>query len=67
MPRIVVRAFFQSNDQYPARGEASALMVAPLLATAVVSLVLGILPNAGIAGWDLARAVATAVTGGPPS
>jgi len=64
---IVVRGFFESHDEHPVRGEASALLVAPLVATAVVSLVLGVLPNAGIGGWDLAREVAAEVTGAPPS
>jgi multicomponent Na+:H+ antiporter subunit D len=64
---IVVHGFFESRDEHPAHGEASALLVAPLVATAVVSLILGVLPNAGIGGWHLAREVAAEVTGGPPS
>jgi len=64
---IVVRAFFEVRDEYPARGEASLWMVGPLLVTALVSLALGVVPNGGIGGWDLAREIATAVTGGTPS
>jgi multicomponent Na+:H+ antiporter subunit D len=64
---IVVRAFFEENPEYPRLGEASALMVGPLMVTALASLVLGLAPNLGVGAWDLARHVATAVTGGAPS
>jgi multicomponent Na+:H+ antiporter subunit D len=64
---IVVRAFFEESPEYPRFGEASALMVVPLVLTALASLVLGLAPNLGVGAWDLARHVATAVTGRVPS
>ena len=64
---IAVRAFFDASPTPGRVTEASGLMVVPLAVTALVSLALGLAPNFGIAGWDLARAVAVAVTGGAPS
>ncbi|MBD3219941.1 monovalent cation/H+ antiporter subunit D family protein [bacterium] len=61
---IVHQAFFRSSDEYPRFGEASPLMVVPLALTAVVSLVLGLVPNLGAHAWDLASKAAVAVIGG---
>jgi multicomponent Na+:H+ antiporter subunit D len=61
---IVHVAFFRRNDAYASYGEAPALMVVPLGITAVLSVVLGIAPNLGVHAWDLARTIASAVTGG---
>ena len=63
---IVYVAFFRTNKEYPAYGEASPLMVVPLSVTAILSLVLGVAPNLGAHAWDLARAAAAAVMGGSP-
>lgn len=61
---IVHVAFFKKSDDFPRYGEASPLMVVPLALTGIVSLVLGIAPNLGVRAWDMAKTIATAVTGG---
>jgi multicomponent Na+:H+ antiporter subunit D len=61
---IVHAAFFKKNDEYSKFGEASPFMVVPLAITAIVSVVLGIAPNFGVHAYDLAKSIASAVTGG---
>ncbi len=61
---IVHRAFLRPSRQYDGVGEASPLMVVPLVATAVLSLILGIWPNLLVQFYDLAAGVAGAVFGG---
>lgn len=61
---IVHAAFFRRSDAYPAFGEASALMVGPLVLTALASLALGVAPDLGVHVWQLAQATALRVTGG---
>ena len=60
---IVHAAFFRRNEEFASFGEASPLMVVPLALTAVVSIVLGIVPNLGVHAWDLARTISAAVMG----
>jgi multicomponent Na+:H+ antiporter subunit D len=62
---IVHTAFFKRSDAFPRFGEASPLMVVPLVITALASLVLGVAPDLGVHAWDLALRTATLVTGGP--
>ena len=61
---IVHQAFFRKNDEFASYGEASMLMVVPLVLTALISLVLGFVPNLGAHALDLAVGVAHAVFGG---
>jgi multicomponent Na+:H+ antiporter subunit D len=62
---IVHAAFFKRSDDFPRFGEASPLMVVPLVLTAIASIVLGLAPDLGVHAWDLALRTATRVTGGP--
>jgi multicomponent Na+:H+ antiporter subunit D len=59
---IVYAAFFRSAPEFQERGDARPALLVPLCMTAVLSLLLGIWPNAGFHLWDLANAVA----GGAP-
>jgi multicomponent Na+:H+ antiporter subunit D len=61
---IVHQAFFRENAEYSSYGEASWWMVGPLAVTALMSLVLGLMPNLGAHAVDLARGVAAMVWGG---
>jgi multicomponent Na+:H+ antiporter subunit D len=61
---IVYRAFFRPLPDDTPRGEASPLMVVPLCITAAMGLVLGLGDLLGV--YELAGAVAAAVTGGTP-
>ncbi len=61
---IVHQAFFRENAEYTGYGEASWWMVGPLAVTALMSLVLGLMPNLGAHAVDLARGVAAMVWGG---
>ncbi len=63
---VIRVAFFRSGDEFSRFGEASALMVAPLAITALISVTLGLAPNLGPAAFDLARGIAMAVAGGAP-
>jgi multicomponent Na+:H+ antiporter subunit D len=54
---IVRAAFLQPSPEFPRYGEAPALMLAPLLLTAALSLLLGVWPNLGFRLWDLALRV----------
>jgi len=61
---IVVRAFFAPSDKFTRFGEASKLMVVPLVITAVLSLLLGIFPDRIPYFFQLASSVARSVLGG---
>lgn len=61
---IVHAAFFRRSPEFTRVSEAPALMVVPLVLTAIASLVLGLAPNLGARVWDLSRSIAAAVTGG---
>jgi multicomponent Na+:H+ antiporter subunit D len=61
---IVVRAFFAPSDKFTKFGEASPLMVVPLVITAVLSLLMGIFPDRVPYFFQLASSVAKSVLGG---
>jgi len=61
---IVCRAFFTRSDKFAKFGEASPLMVIPLLLTAVFSLLLGLFPDRVPYFYQLASRVASSVLGG---
>jgi multicomponent Na+:H+ antiporter subunit D len=66
---IVFRAFVLAPDtgsDVHEVGEASRLMVVPLMITGVLALVLGVFPDLGFSFLQLATAVALAVTGSNP-
>lgn len=47
-------AFFKTSDKFTKFGEASNMMLIPIIITATLSLVLGVLPNFGANFYDLA-------------
>lgn len=59
-------AFFKKNEngEFTAYGEANRFMLIPICVTAVLSVVLGILPNFGVHLYDLASMAANAITAG---
>jgi multicomponent Na+:H+ antiporter subunit D len=61
---IVVRAFFAPSDKFTKFGEASPLMVIPLVLTAVFSLLLGLFPDYLPYFYQLASSVASSVLSG---
>jgi multicomponent Na+:H+ antiporter subunit D len=61
---IVVRAFFAPSQKFTRYGEASPLMVIPLLLTGVLSLLMGIFPDRLPYFFQLASRVAASVLGG---
>jgi multicomponent Na+:H+ antiporter subunit D len=61
---IVYRAFFRTSPEYPVRAEASPMLLAPLLATAVVSVLLGL--GDVVRLDDLSSAVSSLVVGVTP-
>ncbi len=65
---IVHRAFFRpaaaQSDEAKRKGEASPLLVVPLVTTALASLALGAFPDAALGLFELARAVAVSALGG---
>ena len=61
---IVVRAFFAPSDRFTKFGEASPLMVIPLVLTAVFSLLLGLFPDYIPYFYQLASSVASSVLSG---
>lgn len=62
---IVRRAFFNKSDTPLKFGEASMLMVVPLVITALLSLLLGIMPNGIFHFFDLAQnAISSIISGG---
>ncbi|MBM3310374.1 MAG: monovalent cation/H+ antiporter subunit D family protein [Candidatus Aminicenantes bacterium] len=63
---IVLRAFFKPGRGVEGRREASPLLVVPLLATAVLSLILGLWPDLGFKFFELARTAAASLAGGIP-
>ncbi len=62
---IVHAAFFKRSPAFAQFGEASALLVAPLVLTALASLALGVAPDLGVHAWQLAHATAVRVIGAP--
>ncbi len=58
---IVYLAFFRSSDEFPRYGEASMPMLIPLLFTALVSVLIGLWPDAGVGAWSLAHTIAQSV------
>jgi multicomponent Na+:H+ antiporter subunit D len=61
---IVVRAFFAPSQKFTRFGEASPLLVVPLVITAVLSLLMGIFPDRVPYFFQLASRVAQSVIGG---
>lgn len=61
---IVHRAYFRKGGESEQPRDAHPLLVIPLIVTAVVSLLLGIFPNASVHLYDLARSVSMSVLGG---
>lgn len=61
---ILHRAFFRESHQFKSYGEASLLMVAPIVATAVLSVLFGLWPNLFVNFYDLSVIVARSVFGG---
>jgi multicomponent Na+:H+ antiporter subunit D len=61
---IVQRAFFRRGQDLKDRGEASPLMVVPLMVTAILSVTLGIFPDIFFRLYKLAAAVANSIFGG---
>lgn len=70
---IVYMAFFKKpekahsddhHDHHENQGEANLAMLAPLVITAVVSLILGVFPNFGSNFYDLAVMAAKSIVGG---
>ena len=59
-------AFFKKNEEgnFQKYGEANKFMLLPICLTAIVSVVLGIFPNAGVHLYDLANMAANAITAG---
>jgi multicomponent Na+:H+ antiporter subunit D len=63
---IVYMAFFRKSPEHETRSEAHPFLVVPLIVTAVLSVVLGVFPDALFHFQELARSVAHSVTGGLP-
>lgn len=63
---IVARAFLWRSPNFQAYGEASPLMVAPLLVTAFLTLLWGVAPDFPLRFLELARDVSLVVTGATP-
>ena len=61
---IVVRAFFIRSEQFPRFAEASPLMIVPLVTTALLSLGLGLFPDAVFHWFTLASDTTTSVLAG---
>ena len=61
---IVVRGFFIASPKFPKFAEAPPLMTGPLLVTALLSLALGLFPDALFHSFTLASAVTASVIGG---
>jgi len=61
---IVQRAYFREPREPHAHGEASAFMVVPLVVTAVLSTLFGLMPNLFLHLFDLAVMVSTSVLKG---
>lgn len=58
---IVLRAFFGQSEQFERYGEASPLMVVPIVATAGLSLIFGIWPNFLFHLYDISSTIAHSV------
>ena len=63
---IVHRAFFRESKELEHKGEASPLMVVPLVATAVLSLLFGLYPDLFFHFYRLAAQIGGSVLGGSP-
>ena len=60
---IVTRAFFRRSADHPRIDEASALMTVPIALTMVLSILLGVFPDAIFRFFSLAEAIVASVTG----
>jgi multicomponent Na+:H+ antiporter subunit D len=58
---VIHRAYFRKGEGLEGHGEASPFMVAPLVATAVLSVLFGLFPNLFFNFFDLARAIAASL------
>lgn len=61
---IVLRAFFRESHEFQKYDEASPLMVVPIVATAVLSVLFGLWPNMFVHFYDISVIVANSVFGG---
>jgi multicomponent Na+:H+ antiporter subunit D len=61
---IVRRAFFTKSETHTKFGEASMFMVIPLVITALLSILLGIMPNGIFHFYDLAKNAISSIFGG---
>lgn len=60
---IIHRAFFRESQQFEKYGEASMLMVIPIIATAMLSLLFGLWPNLFFHLYDLSALIAASIFG----
>jgi multicomponent Na+:H+ antiporter subunit D len=63
---IIHRAFFRTSHEFDAYREASPLMVVPIVAAALLSLLFGLWPNLFVRFYDLSVVVSRSVFGGTP-
>ncbi|HXG00563.1 MAG TPA: monovalent cation/H+ antiporter subunit D family protein [Bacteroidota bacterium] len=61
---IILRAFFRESHEFEKYQEASPMMVVPIVATAVLSVLFGLWPNLLVNFYDISVIVATSVFGG---
>jgi multicomponent Na+:H+ antiporter subunit D len=61
---IVHRAFFREGEHLEGHREASALMVVPLVITAMLSVLIGVCPDLFFHFYELASLIAQSLTGG---
>ncbi|MBI4536233.1 MAG: monovalent cation/H+ antiporter subunit D family protein [Ignavibacteriae bacterium] len=61
---IIHKAFFKNSTRFEKYGEASKLMVLPLVATAILSVLFGLWPNLFLRLYDLSTSIAMSVLGG---
>ncbi len=61
---IVHRAFFREGEHLEGHGEASTLMVVPLVITAMLSVLIGVRPDLFFHFYELASLIAQSLTGG---
>ncbi|MEX2463118.1 MAG: monovalent cation/H+ antiporter subunit D family protein, partial [Balneolaceae bacterium] len=58
---IIHRAYFKKGEGLEGYGEASPLMVVPLVLTAILSILFGLFPNLFFGLFDLANLIATSL------
>ncbi|MFW6174675.1 MAG: proton-conducting transporter membrane subunit [Chloroflexota bacterium] len=61
---IVFRAFFRQSEEFKSFGEASPMLVVPLVVTGTLTLLWGIVPDIPFRFLEMAQDAANAVTGG---